>query len=323
MKDILIIHTGGTISMLESKETGAITVSDKHPLTDLSALLQAYANVEEMIEFNLPSPQITPKHMLKLAKKIEQVIAFYDGIVVTHGTDTLEETAYFLDLVLATNKPIILTGAMRPSNEIGSDAIYNLISALRVAADDKVANNGVLVVMNDEIHTAKNVTKTSTSNVATFQSPQYGPIGIITKESIFFHHTIHARPTYSVDNIGKNVFLLKAFAGMDEQILKAVHQVEPDGLVIEGLGQGNLPKQTIKYLREMIKAQIPIVLVSRCYQGTVQPTYGYEGGGKQLKEMGVIFTNGLTGPKARIKLLIALEKSNDSLFLKRTFEEEL
>src|SRR5690625_7360520 len=98
-----------------------------------------------MIEFNLPSPQITPKYMLQLAKKIEQVISLYDGIVVTHGTDTLEETAYFLDLVLATDKPIILTGAMRSSNEIGSDAFYNLISSIRVAADEKATNNGVLV----------------------------------------------------------------------------------------------------------------------------------------------------------------------------------
>lgn len=323
MKDILIIHTGGTISMLEDKKIGSVALSEKHPLTDLSALLQAYANVEEMIAFNLPSPQITPKHMLNLAKKIEQVIDSYDGIVVTHGTDTLEETAYFLDLVLATNKPIILTGAMRSSNEIGSDALYNVISSLRVAVEDRASNNGVLVVMNDEIHTAKNVTKTSTSNVATFQSPQCGPIGIIAKESIFFHHTIQGGNDYSVANISKNVFLLKAFAGMDEQILKAVHQIEPDGLVIEGLGQGNLPKQTVKYLREMIKAKIPIVLVSRCHQGIVQPTYGYEGGGKQLKEMGVIFTNGLTGPKARIKLLIALEQSTDLFFLKRTFEEDI
>lgn len=322
MKDILIIHTGGTISMIEDKKTGAVTISDKHPLTDLSSLLQSYANVEEIIEFNLPSPQITPKLMLQLAKKIEQVIPLYDGIVVTHGTDTLEETAYFFDQVLTTDKPVILTGAMRSSNEIGSDAFYNLISSLRVAADDKARNHGVLVVMNDEIHTAGNVTKTSTSNVATFKSPQFGPLGIVTKESVYFHHTTRRKHTYSPDNLTKNVILLKAFAGMDEQLLKAVHCMQPDGLVIEGLGQGNLPKQIVKYLQKMIDTQIPVVLVSRCYQGIVQPVYSYEGGGKKLKEMGVIFTNGLTGPKARLKLLIALERSDDNLFLKRIFEEE-
>src|SRR5699024_12086864 len=132
-------------------------------------------------------------------------ISLYDGIVVTHGTDTLEETAYFLDLVLATDKPIILTGAMRSSNEIGSDAFYNLISSLRVAADDKATNNGVLVVMNDEIHTAEKVIKTSTSNIAAYKSTQYGPKGIVTRESIIFHHAIYRKNTCTAVNIRKKV----------------------------------------------------------------------------------------------------------------------
>ncbi|WP_099158380.1 asparaginase [Virgibacillus ndiopensis] len=322
MKNILLIHTGGTISMLENKQTGEVTTTNNHPLTELSFLFKTYANVDEIIAFSLPSPQITPTEMLKLADIIEEKSTSYDGIVITHGTDTLEETAYFLDLVIKTDKPVIITGAMRSSNEIGSDALYNLISSLRVAINDDANNKGVLVVMNDEIHTANNVTKTSTSNVATFQSPQYGPIGIITKESIIFHHTIIERPNHSVNNITKNVFLLKAYAGMDEQIINAIYQVKPDGLVIEGLGQGNLPKSTVEPIQEMIQADIPVILVSRCYQGIVQPTYGYEGGGKQLKDIGVIFANGLTGPKARLKLLISLEQTTNVESLTKIFEKE-
>ncbi|MTW85889.1 asparaginase [Virgibacillus dakarensis] len=310
MKKILIIHTGGTISMLENKETGEVITTNDHPLTDLADHYKTLANVDEIIAFKLPSPQITPKHMLELARLIDRNSSTYDGIVVTHGTDTLEETAYFLDLVVQTEKPIILTGAMRSSNEIGSDGLYNLISSIRVAIEGNAAGKGVLVVMNDEIHTANNVTKTSTSNVATFQSPQYGPIGIITKDSIIFHHTIIARETYPVSKITKNVFLLKAYAGMDGQLIEAVRKTKPDGVVLEGLGQGNLPKNTIPSIKTMIAKQIPVILVSRCYQGIVQPTYGYEGGGKQLKEMGVILANGLNGPKARIKLLIALEQAH-------------
>lgn len=320
MKNILILHTGGTISMLENKETGIVSTSSVNPLTDFSYHYRAYANVDELIEYELPSPQMTPFHMLQLAKKINAMSVDYDGFVITHGTDTLEETAFFLDLVLDTTKPIILTGAMRSSNEIGSDALYNLISSVRVAAENEAANKGVLVVMNDEIHTANNVTKTSTSNVATFQSPQYGPIGIITKDSIIFHHTIIERNVYPIKNITKNVFLLKAYAGMDEKIIKAAHQAGPDGVVIEALGQGNLPSRTIPSIQALINDQIPVILVSRCYQGMVQPTYGYEGGGKQLKEIGVIFANGLTGPKARIKLLIALEQVNDYESLRNFFK---
>lgn len=323
MKNIVILHTGGTISMLENKNTGEVNTTKNHPLTDLSGYFQMYANIDEESIFSLPSPQMTPQYMLELANRVDQLSNDYDGVVITHGTDTLEETAFFLDLVIKTSKPVIITGAMRSTNEIGSDALYNLISSLRVATDDEACNKGVLVVMNDEIHTARNVTKTSTSNVATFQSPQFGPIGIITKESTIFHHTILARHSHPVKQVTKNVFLLKAYAGMDEQIFKAIHQAKPDGLVIEGLGQGNLPKDTVKPIQDFIKGGIPVILVSRCFRGIVQPTYGYDGGGKQLKEYGVIMSNGLTGPKARIKLMIALEKTKEFDLLKEIFEKEL
>jgi L-asparaginase len=322
MKKILLIHTGGTISMVEDKKTGEVTTTNKHPLTELSYHLKAYANVDEKVLFTLPSPHITPFHMLQLAKEAEKNLPHYDGVVITHGTDTLEETAYFLDLVLETEKPIILTGAMRSSNEIGSDALYNLISSLRVAVEKEAYNKGVLVVMNDEIHTAKNVTKTSTSNVATFQSPQYGPIGIVTKEAILFHHTVLTRYTYPVNTISKNVYLLKAYAGMDVSMIQAIDSSNPDGLVIEALGQGNLPREITDTLRKMTYRHIPIIIVSRCYQGIVQPTYSYEGGGSDLQKMGLILANGLNGPKARLKLLIVLEKEPDFAVLKRIFEKE-
>ncbi|WP_404453198.1 asparaginase [Oceanobacillus kapialis] len=321
-KKILIVHTGGTISMAENKTTGEVTTVTKHPLSELTYYFNQYADVEEMIEFSLPSPHIEPRHMLQLANRIQRELPYYEGIVVTHGTDTLEETAYFLDLIVHTDKPIILTGAMRSSNEIGSDALYNLISSVRVAVDEQARNKGVLVVMNDEVHTARNVTKTSTSNVATFQSPQFGPLGIVTKDSIVFHHTITSRYCYSVEAINHRVFLLKAYAGMDNGLLEAIIDAKPDGLVVEALGQGNLPKESVPYIEKIIELNIPIVLVSRCFQGIVQPTYGYEGGGRRLKELGVIFSNGLTGPKARIKLQIALEKTYDLAKLKDMFENE-
>ncbi len=305
--------------MLENKDTGEVNSAEKHPLSDITNQAKLTAEIDERILFDLPSPQITPQHMLTLSKEVENALPNYDGCVITHGTDTLEETAFFLDMVVQTNKPIILTGAMRSSNEIGSDALYNLLSSIRVALEEDAREKGVLVVMNDEIHTAESVTKTSTSNVATFQSPQFGPIGIITKDKIIFHRTRLARSTRKVSSISCDVFLLKAYAGMNEQLIKAVHQAKPDGIVLEALGQGNLPKEMIPSLKAIIDDQIPVVLVSRSFKGNVQPTYGYEGGGKQLYEMGVIFADGLSGPKARIKLLIALEKTKDMELLKNMF----
>ena len=321
MKRILVIHTGGTISMKENKETGEVNTSAKHPLDEISTVLKGQIEIDDDILFHLPSPHIRPDHMLKLGRFIHEKVAKknYDGIVITHGTDTLEETAYFLDLFLQTRKPVVVTGAMRSSNEIGSDGLYNLLSAIRVASWDEAQDKGVLVVMNDEIHTAKNVTKTSTSNVATFQSPQYGPIGITTKNEVFFHHKMTRHDSYPIQRIDKRVSLVKAYAGMDGSLIDAMRESQVDGLVIEALGQGNLPPETVEALKRTIDDNIPIVLVSRCYQGTVQDTYGYPGGGRQLREMGIIFANGLTGPKARIKLMVALEMTHNLTELNHMF----
>ena len=321
MKKILIIHTGGTIAMTEDKNTGAVQQNQQNPLLLQTDALSSIADVKVEDLFQLPSPHITEKIMLKLKEKIEKSIKEdrIEGVVITHGTDTLEETAYFLDLTVQSDIPIVVTGAMRSSNEIGADGPYNLISAVRVAASDSAVGKGVLVVLNDEIHSAKNVTKTHTSNIATFQSPQYGPLGIVSKREITFHHVPTVRETYDIENITKNVILLKAYAGMDGSIIQAIRSLHPDGLVIEALGQGNLPPTMVPELKKLMDSGIPIVLVSRCFNGYVQEVYNYEGGGRQLKDFGVIFSNGLNGQKARLKLLVTLEITNDHDELQEMF----
>jgi L-asparaginase len=321
MKKILIIHTGGTISMKEDKTTGTVQPDERNPLHDTTNLLEKNATILIEDLFHMPSPHITTKEMLILKQNIEERIISdnIDGVVITHGTDTLEETAFFLDMTIQSHIPVIVTGAMRSSNELGSDGPYNLISAVKVASSDSAKGKGVLVVLNDEIHTAKNVTKTHTSNIATFQSPQYGPIGIVTKRGVAFHHTPIFRQTCNINQISKNVILLKAYAGMDSSILEAIKKMNVNGLVIEALGQGNLPPSTIPGIKELIRVNIPIVLVSRCFNGFVQDVYSYEGGGKQLKDLGVIFSNGLNGQKARIKLLVTLEVTNVRLEIQEMF----
>ncbi|WP_078413622.1 asparaginase [Priestia abyssalis] len=321
MKTVYLFHTGGTISMKEDEKTGAVQPDSTNPLISKPLQLNRMVNVIAEQVFHLPSPHMTQNEMLILMNTINEKIneVPIDGVVITHGTDTLEETAYFLDLTINTDIPIVLTGAMRSSNEIGSDGPYNLISALKVASSEDAKGKGVLVVMNDEIHTAENVTKTHTSNVATFQSPQYGPIGLVTKRGVFFHHTPTVRDNYPIQQLSKQVMLLKAYAGMDEHIFNALDKMPLNGLVIEALGQGNLPPKTVPALQKLIYKGIPIVLVSRCFNGIVQDVYGYEGGGKQLKELGVIFSNGLNGPKARLKLLVALEVTTDYNQLQEMF----
>lgn len=322
MKNLLVIHTGGTIAMSEDTETGAVKPGEKNPIVDKTRELLSVANLIIEEPFQLPSPHITAKEMLQLKTMIESYIKEdkINGVVITHGTDTLEETAYFLDLTIRTSIPIVLTGAMRSSNEIGSDGLYNLLSALKVANSEEAVGNGVLVVLNDEIHTAVNVTKTHTSNVSTFQSPQYGPIGTVTKRGVFFHHSPKKREMYQVENISKRVVLIKAHAGMDSSLLYAINDLHFDGVVIEALGQGNLPPATIHGIKLLLENKIPVVFVSRCFNGLAEDVYSYEGGGKQFKALGVIFSKGLNGQKARIKLMIALETTTDIKKLDHMFQ---
>lgn len=264
--------------------------------------------------FNIPSPHINIEHWQQLKMRIEKAVneENVDGIVITHGTDTLEETSYFLDLALSVNIPVVITGAMRSSNELGADGLINLQSAILVALNEESRDKGVLVVMNDEIHNAKFVTKTHTTNVATFQTPTFGPCGLVTKESVIFFQKLTTYERYPIQQVTKaNVQLLKAYAGMDSFLLEQLAKSKCDGVVIEALGAGNLPPSCLAGIEALVNANIPIVIVSRAFNGITQDVYDYVGGGKQLKQKGIIFTKGLSGQKARIKLMVLLSQTLD------------
>lgn len=304
MKKILVLHTGGTISM-QADQNGAVESSPINPMTQVTSPLE---NIEVVSVdfFNLPSPHIQIDHMMMIYKKIREEASHFDGFVITHGTDTLEETAYFLDTMSIPPMPIVMTGAMRSSNELGSDGIYNYRTALRVAADEKSADKGVLVVMNDEIHAAKYVTKTHTTNVSTFQTPTHGPLGLVTKREILFFKAADKRVRFDLQAINGVVPIIKSYADMDTILLDALVEAPISGLVIEALGAGNLPPASISAIKKLINKQLPIVLVSRCFNGIAEPVYAYDGGGIQLEELGVLFVKELNPQKARIKLLIAV-----------------
>ena len=303
-KKILVLHTGGTISM-QADASGAVVTSQENPMNHVSNPLEG-VEVHALDFFNLPSPHIKPKHMLALYQKIKEESDNYDGFVITHGTDTLEETAYFLDTMEVPHKPIVLTGAMRSSNELGSDGVYNYLSALRVASDDKATDKGVLVVMNDEIHAAKYVTKTHTTNVSTFQTPTHGPLGLIMKHEILYFKTAEPRVRFDLDRIQGLVPIIPVYAGMTEELLDLLPVDQLDGLIIQAFGAGNVPKETSQKLNTLIQEGLPIALVSRCFNGIAEPVYAYEGGGVCLQNAGVFFVKELNAQKARLKLLIAI-----------------
>ena len=303
-KKILVLHTGGTISM-QADSSGAVVTSLDNPMNHVSNPLEGI-RVHTLDFFNLPSPHIKPKHMLALYQKIKEEAANYDGVVITHGTDTLEETAYFLDTMEIPRIPIVLTGAMRSSNELGSDGVYNYLSALRVASDDKATDKGVLVVMNDEIHAAKYVTKTHTTNVSTFQTPTHGPLGLIMKQEILYFKTAEPRVRFDLDRIEGLVPIITVYAGMTDELLDMLDWDKIDGLIIQAFGAGNIPKETAQKLESLLHKGIPVALVSRCFNGIAEPVYAYQGGGVQLQKAGVLFVKELNAQKARLKLLIAL-----------------
>ncbi|MBG1056656.1 asparaginase [Staphylococcus aureus] len=321
MKHLLVIHTGGTISMSQDQSNKVVT-NDINPISLHQDVINQYAQIDELNPFNVPSPHMTIQHVKQLKDIILEAVTnkYYDGFVITHGTDTLEETAFLLDLILGIEQPVVITGAMRSSNEIGSDGLYNYISAIRVASDEKARHKGVMVVFNDEIHTARNVTKTHTSNTNTFQSPNHGPLGVLTKDRVQFHHMPYRQQAFENVNEKLNVPLVKAYMGMPGDIFSFYSREGIDGMVIEALGQGNMPPSALEGIQQLVSLNIPIVLVSRSFNGIVSPTYAYDGGGYQLAQQGFIFSNGLNGPKARLKLLVALSNNLDKAEIKSYFE---
>ncbi|AMV82532.1 asparaginase [Staphylococcus aureus] len=321
MKHLLVIHTGGTISMSQDQSNKVVT-NDINPISMHQDVINQYAQIDELNPFNVPSPHMTIQHVKQLKDIILEAVTnkYYDGFVITHGTDTLEETAFLLDLILGIEQPVVITGAMRSSNEIGSDGLYNYISAIRVASDEKARHKGVMVVFNDEIHTARNVTKTHTSNTNTFQSPNHGPLGVLTKDRVQFHHMPYRQQALENVNEKLNVPLVKAYMGMPGDIFSFYSREGIDGMVIEALGQGNIPPSALEGIQQLVSLNIPIVLVSRSFNGIVSPTYAYDGGGYQLAQQGFIFSNGLNGPKARLKLLVALSNNLDKAEIKSYFE---
>ncbi|HDG4167411.1 TPA: asparaginase [Staphylococcus aureus] len=312
MKHLLVIHTGGTISMSQDQSNKVVT-NDINPISLHQDVINQYAQIDELNPFNVPSPHMTIQHVKQLKDIILEAVTnkYYDGFVITHGTDTLEETAFLLDLILGIEQPVVITGAMRSSNEIGSDGLYNYISAIRVASDEKARHKGVMVVFNDEIHT---------SNTNTFQSPNHGPLGVLTKDRVQFHHMPYRQQALENVNEKLNVPLVKAYMGLPGDIFSFYSREGIDGMVIEALGQGNIPPSALEGIQQLVSLNIPIVLVSRSFNGIVSPTYAYDGGGYQLAQQGFIFSNGLNGPKARLKLLVALSNNLDKAEIKSYFE---
>ena len=311
MKKIAVITTGGTIAMkYDVKQGGYIPAVSGRELIDNLPQIKSLCEVE-LFEFsNIPSSAMTPEKMLNLTKKIKKILYndSIDGIVVTHGTDTLEETAYFVDLCIDTQKIICFTAAMRNYDSIGADGPQNILSSIRVALNfEQNEINGVFVVINDEIYSPKEVTKIHSGNIAAFSSPFWGPIGYIDSDKVIIHHILKKETKLWPNKALQNVELLKIYTGMTDNMLNYyINNNNLAGLVLEGFGRGNIPSNLVDGLIKLVERGIYVIICTRVLKGGVVSEYASNGCGTHLKKIGLIFARELSSQKARIKLMLLL-----------------
>jgi L-asparaginase len=311
LSTVRIITTGGTIAMTHDEDAGGAVPALVG--ADFVRLLPPDLGALETEEFcNLPSAHFAVDTIWGLRNRVDELVRDDEirGVVITHGTDTMEETAYLLDLTVETNKPIVFTGAMRTASEVGYEGMANLLAAIRVAASDSSKGLGALVVMNQEIHAARQVTKTHTQSTDTFKSPAFGPLGRVDGESVVVERFVR-RQIIPCSHLNPDVHLIKLVVGMDESSLRQLMARGAAGVVIEALGGGRVPPWWMNPIREATEQGMVVVIASRCPSGRVYDGYGYDGAYKDLIKAGTVFAEGLNGQKARIKLMVALGQTRD------------
>ena len=324
MEKVAVIFNGGTISMkVDPRIQAAVPTLTGDEVMAMVTGIEKFAKVESINFSNLPGPHITPLKMLELSNFIKLILEREDitGVVVTNGTDSLEETAYFLDLTIKNEKPVVITGSMRNSSELGYDGPANLAASICTAISFSARNRGVLGCLNDELNSATEVTKAHSMHLNAFQSPDFGPIGIIDNNEVIFYRDSLNRTFIDTQSIDTRVSLIKCAVGMDSRYIDFCIDQGDTGLIIEAMGRGNIPPLMVRGIKRAIDKNIAVIMVTRCFRGRVLDTYGYEGAGKELRNLGVIFGDNLPGQKARIKLMIALGKTKDLEKIKKIFEK--
>lgn len=305
---VLLLATGGTISMQVDRERGgAVPKLSGREILDAVPGAEEVADVEVREFGSLPGPHVTIERMWEMrAAVLAALDEGYDGVVVTHGTDTIEETAYLLDRSIASGHPVVITGAMRNSSELSWDGPANLMAAIEVAAAPEAGGRGTMVVMDDEIVQGAEVVKTHTEAAGTFRSPNWGPLGVTDKGRVLFYRESRRKPPLTPSAPATPVDLVKIVAGADSRLLEASLQSGAQGIVLEALGRGNVPPEVMPGMQRWADAGRPMVITSRSLRGRVLDTYAYPGGGHMLREMGAIFADHMTGQQARIELMLAI-----------------
>jgi L-asparaginase len=327
---VAVIGTGGSISMPGRHRLDLYEYSDYARVLEVDELLAMFPEVNEVAEVvpvrfrTLPSPAIQATDWLELNDKISEVVrsdSSLAGIVITHGTDTVEETAYFLHLAVKVDVPIVLVAAQRPPNGLGTDAGINIVNGLRVASSPAARGMGVMLVMNDEIQCAREVTKTMNSRIHTFQSPDYGSLGQADPVGnvAFYRKPIRRyAPNTEFDLRGARdlprVDIVYSYAGVDGFLVEKLIEVGAKGIVIAGMPSGTAPPAQHEAL---VKASREGVLVVKSRRSNAGRQYIHA---KDF-DTGIISADNLNPQKARVLAMLALSKTNDRDEIRRMFAE--
>ncbi len=321
---VVILATGGTIAGKGASETGSAYTSGQ---VTIESMIDAVPNIRKLANLsgeqlsNVGSQDMSVEIWLKLAKRINELLAGdVDGIVITHGTDTQEETAFFLNLVVKSDKPVVLTASMRPSSALSADGPLNLYNAVAVAANPEAKGRGIMVVINDKIFSAHSVTKVNTTNVDAFAAPMHGQLGDVNFGNVEFYHYPHGLHTtkseFSVDGLKElpRVDIVYACADMSPDLIDIMVKAGAKGIVVAGVGDGNMTSTTLEAAKRATSKGIPVVRSSRLCEGAVL-IHGEVDDAKY----GTVASDELNPQKARVLLMMALLKKRSRENLQQLF----
>lgn len=327
LPEVSVFSLGGTISSTERGAGGGVAPS----LTG-EALVEDVPDIAEVAEVSaesfrqVPGPELTLEDLIELSTQLKgRIDDGARGVVVTQGTDSIEETAFVLDFLVDRDAPVVVTGAMRNPTLPGADGPANLLASIQVAASEVAQGLGTVVVLNDEIHAARFVRKTHTSNPATFRSDPVGPVGWVSEGTprVVMRPAGRNRITLPENTQDHPVALLTISLGDDGRLLSTIEQQGYDGLVIEAMGGGHVPSVVVETL-EHLAAKMPVILASRTGRGEVlRRTYGFPGSETDLLERGLINAGPLDGLKARLLLILLLRSGAIREEIKASFDSLL
>ncbi len=319
---VVVVTTGGTIAEEASPKTGAaVPAVSGQALVKAVPGLDTLANIHVVPFSNIDSSHMTPELWRNLSEKVEEFLADpqVKGVVVTHGTDTMTEGAYFLDLTLRSTKPVVFVGAMRDASDLSPDGPANIYNAVVQVTSEEARHFGVTVTLNQYINSARYVRKTETTNVQTFNSGENGYLGYIAMGKVHkFHERIPAIKLPLPKKIA-DVALLKTYAGDDGSFIRYAVDKGTQGIVVEAVGAGNVNPNVFAAIQYALSKKVVVAIATRVFNGAVYPIYGDVGGGKSLQDAGAILVGDMTSPKARLLLMLALSNQSTVEQIKNYF----